>query len=1242
LFRRFPYWPLLIGSLLLWALAALQYYRGTRSLQPSQMAHAIERDLLKREAAFDKLLKNEKLLNEAFNRDRQQEKAVNRLQKLPFYFYAYNDVDLAFWNNNAVVIDSAIKPLEGNLLILDRGAFLRRTINAPPPHAGYKITVLFPLAYYYPFENRYIKPFIAAGDHIPLNTEFREQEVKAAFPIRNAEGKHLLYVRFPAAFVQEWKPDALMLWTVLLALMLSVAWIQKFVRRLTWRRGSWTFFFVLTAIIVTVRLVLFWFGLPFGLRNTLFFSTGLYASSNFHRSLGDLVFSVLGLLWIFIIFLRHTPFRSLCNDIRDGAQRTGLAVLLVIILVGGSYLFTYQCISLVLDSTGISFELSRFGTTSIYTIIGLCTIAGITWLSSICIYICNFYLNKLIDNKWLKYLLIVIATVLMVVQQEDDLAKYFAGMSAWLLLFVVLLDEQRLRIKSDLLGTNMVFWAVIICLFCTATIQYFNQLKERQIRKSFAERAILQRDNIMEFTFSTIARNIERDDVIINYFKDPVPEDRNRLTEHFDALYLSGQLKRYSARIHYFDERGRSLADADTLAFNQFSRQKENALPVLPEVLYYKEYAQDGHYYLATIPITNYETGDLLGYVYIDFQLKRTATETVYPELLQPGSIEVNPLEESYSYAVYINKNLITQTSDFPFPLFLRPYPRTAEFVFSNEGNESSLWYKPSENRTVRVVHKHSVWIAAITVFSYLFGMVMVCTFLAVLYQMYLSKLFSGYDFMKHLRNITLSRRIHLAMLSLVFLSFLVIGLVTVTFFNNQYNESNKVRLRSLMQVIAQSTHEYLRQTGSLNEDSLQNIEFRDPKFKYFITNLANNQKVDINLFNNLGMLEVTSQDDIYNKALLARIIRPDAYRHLFLEHKSVYIQDESLGRLKYLSCYVPIRDEYGTAVGYLNVPYFASEKYLNTQISNILVTLINLYAFIFLLSSIFTGLLTRWLTRTFDIIIRQFSRINLQRNERIEWPYEDEIGTLVKEYNNMVKKVEENAAILAQNERESAWREMARQVAHEIKNPLTPMKLNIQYLQQALRNDHPNARQMAEKVSISLIEQIDNLSYIASEFSNFAKMPEARPEELNLNELLDVALELYLNEQTVKVSLSKTDEQLTVFSDKSQLLRVFTNLLENAIQAIPEEREGKIYVLLTKEDNNALISITDNGQGISEEVAERIFQPYFTTKTSGTGLGLAMTKKIIEFWQGQIWFNTIEGEGTTFFIRLPVVEQKA
>src|SRR5690606_32874874 len=186
-------------------------------------------------------------------------------------------------------------------------------------------------------------------------------------------------------------------------------------------------------------------------------------------------------------------------------------------------------------------------------------------------------------------------------------------------------------------------------------------------------------------------------------------------------------------------------------------------------------------------------------------------------------------------------------------------------------------------------------------------------------------------------------------------------------------------------------------------------------------------------------------------------------------QKNSILIQDEVIGRLSYLSGYVPIRNERGTTLGYINIPFFSSEKELNYQISNILVVLINIYAFIFLVSSVFTIFITRWLTRMLGVIIIQFERLNLKQNERLEWPYDDEIGMLVSEYNKMIKKVEENAALLAQSERESAWREMARQVAHEITNPLTPMKLNIQYLQQAIRAKKDNITDLAARVSESL-----------------------------------------------------------------------------------------------------------------------------------------------------------------------------
>ena len=658
--------------------------------------------------------------------------------------------------------------------------------------------------------------------------------------------------------------------------------------------------------------------------------------------------------------------------------------------------------------------------------------------------------------------------------------------------------------------------------------------------------------------------------------------------------------------------------------------------PTPSSTLYFKEHILDGLHYTAYIPIQKDSLSPPIGFVFIDLSLKRTTNETVYPELLQAPGTKSNTKENEYAYAVYINSRLISQTNNFPFPVYLKDTLHSREFGFNERSNYSELLYKYNDRKTVVLVRYHNYWFEITTLFSYLFGIEILVAVLILLYQLYLSY-FTGTVFIGKFIKLTLRRRVHYSMLIAVLLSFCLIGIVTILFFKDQYNTSNKTKLQSAMQFVEQSVQQYIKQGKLFRKDN--KLDSTNQGFKYFVTNLANSRQIDINIYNDDGMLFVTSQEDIYDKRLLARLIRPDAYYQLTSLGKSIVIQDEKIGALSYLSCYVPVRDEHGTTLAYINVPFFSSQKDLNFQISNIVVTLINLYAFIFLVSGLFTVLITRWLTRTLNIIIQQFGRLNLQRNERITWPYDDEIGLLVREYNSMVKKVEENAILLAQSERETAWREMARQVAHEIKNPLTPMKLNIQYLQQALKNNQVNIKELVDKVADSLIEQIDNLSYIASEFSNFAKMPEARPEKLELGELLERSVELYFNAQDIDVSLNTLEEKLFVYADRSQLLRVFNNLLENAKQAIPENRHGNIEVLIRKEDDHAIVSVSDNGIGMSEEIVKKIFHPYFTTKTSGTGLGLAMTKKIIEFWKGDIWYITKEGEGSEFFIRLPIMK---
>lgn len=299
---------------------------------------------------------------------------------------------------------------------------------------------------------------------------------------------------------------------------------------------------------------------------------------------------------------------------------------------------------------------------------------------------------------------------------------------------------------------------------------------------------------------------------------------------------------------------------------------------------------------------------------------------------------------------------------------------------------------------------------------------------------------------------------------------------------------------------------------------------------------------------------------------------------------------------------------------------------------------LLNVYVFLLLITAA-VGILVA--NRIADPLVRMVEKLkgtNLNANEPLQWDSDDEIGQLVKAYNNMIGQLEESAQKLKQSEREGAWREMAKQVAHEIKNPLTPMKLHLQHLKRVFDADPEQAKPLMDRVSKTLIEQIDGLSSIASEFSNFAKMPQAVNVTFVLNNLLESVHELFHkeSEENVILTLDLCSEKISVFADREQLMRVFNNLIKNAIQAIPEDRNGDIYIVLESSEELAVVKIVDNGEGIPEDKRDRVFQPSFTTKNSGMGLGLAMSKNIVEAANGRIWFETEAGKGTTFFVELP------
>ena len=1223
-------------SLLFWGADAAYFHSHRQDLLPEQMARTVNEDFRSRESEYRRFTEKSELLGRLFA-DSLTEQESEYLNSLPFYVYAYNRDTLMYWNTNKVIgtySDTSVNRF--TVVHNEKGVFIQTCSLFAGAQSGFKLVFLFPLLITYPLENEYLKSHFAASDYVPAKTKILWDTLQqGTFAIKLQSGKAICNLKFNAAEMESWEPDRLFALLLAAALLTGVFWIQLIVVRLTAFSKFRVGLPATMAIVILIRLLLNHFGLPFNLDALAFFSPKLFNAGIYGSSLGDLFINILLILWVIIFFTRHTPYKSFFEgDKRPGTKmRYLLSIGMAVLPALMAFRFSDVVRSLVMHS-GISFDVSHFYAIDVNSILGLLAIGSMTGLVCMVIYLVNVQLNELLGRKARKYILMVLVICIIRLLNGNIGDIYLWLLAAWILVFAFLLDVRNFTLVSDLFEPHMIFWAVFICGFCTGVIGYFNQLKERADRCTFVEQRLSpHRDTLMENYFDRMAPVMMKDKIVRSFFDDPGPGTRKLLNQRLETQYLTGALNGYQSRIYVFNEVGEPMFNKDTTNFSFLTNEKNESVATGSDNLFYKESILDRHYYLASLPVYDDSELHCIGYLFIDLDLKKRITETVYPELLQPPGNMAGPADNEYAYAIYINDKLVTQTNDYPFTLTLKNDTlKNGRYAYYENGRISELHYKIADKRTAVVVHYHSEWLESITLFSYLFGIQVLLAIVILVYRLFFSY-FTGTIF--KVRFLNLRRRVHFSMLAVIFVSFIIIGSVTILFFTVAYKSSNSKKLQSAMQVVKQSVQEYLKPENAFATDFIFDSVSRSTRFKYFITNIANSQKIDINIFDDHGTLFSSSQDEIYEKGLISRKIRPDAFFKLNNMGKSLVIQEERVAGLSYLSAYQPLRNEEGVTLGYLGVPFFSSERDLNFQISNIVVTLINLYAFIFLVSGIITVVITRWIVRTFNIITRQFELLNLEQNERLMWPYDDEIGKLVDEYNKMVQKVEANAVLLAKSERESAWREMARQVAHEIKNPLTPMKLNIQYLQQAVRNNSPNLKQLADRVSESVVEQIDNLSYIASEFSNFAKMPEARPEELDLCVLLASAGELYQNTEHLELTLQLPQEQVIVVADKSQLLRVFTNLLENAKQAIPDGKMGRISIAVEKADTFVTVSITDNGVGIAREAASRIFEPYFTTKTSGTGLGLAMTKKIIELWQGEIGFESESGQGTTFFVKL-------
>ncbi|GAB5555937.1 MAG: HAMP domain-containing sensor histidine kinase [Schleiferiaceae bacterium] len=467
----------------------------------------------------------------------------------------------------------------------------------------------------------------------------------------------------------------------------------------------------------------------------------------------------------------------------------------------------------------------------------------------------------------------------------------------------------------------------------------------------------------------------------------------------------------------------------------------------------------------------------------------------------------------------------------------------------------------------------------------------------------------------------TLRAKVLLSMLAVLFVSFILTGALTIYHFKEENENYHQERLRRKESAV-QASLQYA--IGDRPVDSQQTFgEYLQEK----IMEIADINSLDIVVYSPAGEIIASSNAQLIKDGIVEPSISYDLIQALLRDKRSIMYETPS-DTSNYLFIYDVIYGPDKEPLGIINLPYYESKEILKQDLEEFLQSLGTVYLGIFVITALLAYFFSNYITSSLNVIRNHLKTVRLNKsNEEIQWSSDDEIGQLVKEYNQMVAQLETNAIQLAQSERESAWQEMAKQVAHEIKNPLTPMRLLVQYYQKTAKPENP---EKLEEFSKALIDQIDNLSSIASAFSQFATLPKVHMNSVDLTLMLQGLASLH-NQVTFQIP----EYNLFVLGDKDSLLRVLNNVLKNAEQAIPEETTPDIKVSLKEGENTVLISVSDNGVGIPEDKLQTVFDPNFTTKTQGMGLGLAMSRNIIQSHKGKIWAESRVGEGTTFYIEL-------
>lgn len=1172
--------------------------------------------------------------------DKDHAIVFSQLNKLTVYpTYLFRDHRLVYWSDNKFLPRDTLLYEGGGIHYIDAGNKKFLGMQKTMEYDGGMVHILTLISLFVDFN--ITNDFLQSGynQEVFINSNLNISGSEEYFPIYGPDNTFLFSVEFLPGYVTgNYWISVLAVFFISLGIVALIIYCYLRSNEIARRKKLYLSVMLLLMALSGIRIFMLLAQFPIDYDYLPLFDSKYYASSLLNPSLGDLFVNLLFLIVFTSFIWMHVSHRQIVELLqRSGFVRYLVSVSAVLVQLGVLY-FIYKLIQSLgthsqwdLDvTTGFNFSMFRWFSYLMF-VIGVVILLFVT-------YACQKILFRFIgDNPFMSSIVLLAGIILFIM---------IGGLFSLNLLLISLIGSGFL-ILSHVIDVKTIFiqlqyktFVYLLIIFILSSllgavaINDVRRLKEGVSRERFSEQLMQENDPLTEFFLQEASRQIQEDVFIKNRLSSPFGS-KEIIEEKIRRVHLNNYLDKYEIRILMFNSRGDPLVPGsgtyfqirNNLARAQYRTEDEN-------IYFYNierpnvERPESSKRYLDFIPLYRYNT--TIGYIILELELKRIIPYRIYPRLLLDDRESLRYFEDQYDYALFRDDVLLNTSGNFNYErnfmnsnlslarLYTTGIKQAGYHHFGYESTNGKIYVISSP------VYRISYFFAN---FSFLF-IILSFLFLVALIA------YAVYFNLKG-RALNYITKIQLFLNLAFFIPLFVISLTTLTRSTSDYKNEIEMEYMSVVESTGNNLAGYLQNF----RDNVANIE----ELTSSINELADFSELDMDIFSvrqNMGRLLVATQPLIYDKGILANIIEPVAFAEIMELGVKGVVLDESFGKLSYKVAYAGIKSRDGSLDGIISIPFFGSQEIISRNLTSLIVNILGIFTLIFIGFVILSFIVSTYLTFPLRFVTERLRKTTLTGiNEPLQYTSGDEIGRLVSEYNKMLLKLDESKKALAQTEKEAAWREMAKQVAHEIKNPLTPMKLTLQHLNMRLADLDESERVKFEKSINSLLHNIDTLSDIATSFSDYAHMPMPEEEKFDIVKLLKKSIAIYVNNREIEFHTGLTDDEILVMGDPNWISRSVSNLIINGIQAVEEGVKPVIRLSLRHtSQKRALITVEDNGKGIPDEIRDKIFMPNFSTKYTGSGIGLAIAKRAVEHAGGKLWFESKIGFGTSFYIELPVM----